>query len=178
MNDTGRTIGAAPSTAAFVRAQIANGVSVETLRRKLGIRPEHMIQIVPVAPSPPVVRAPPVTPPPAPVPMPMLEPQAVDSNRERDTILKVVAAAWEVTPEELLSKGRERRLSNPRQAVYLLMMRRGNTLRGICRAMGLADHSGLGRGVARAEQLYEIDRDWRRRFDRVCKRLAKEKAGA
>jgi hypothetical protein len=45
MTDTG-PIGAATDTAAFVRAQIANGVSVETLRKALRIRPEHMLDLL------------------------------------------------------------------------------------------------------------------------------------
>lgn len=50
--DTGHRIGAATDTAAFVRAQMAKGVSVETLRRRLGIRPEHMLELLAWAPEP------------------------------------------------------------------------------------------------------------------------------
>ena len=45
---------AATDTAAFVRAQLQRGVSIETLQRQLKIRPEHMLDLLSRAPEPPL----------------------------------------------------------------------------------------------------------------------------
>lgn len=168
--DTGRTIGAAPSTAAFVRDQLARGVSAETLRRRLKIRPEHMLGLVARAgcampeygepgerpgPKPP---APPIAPEPEPA-----------SSITRGAILRAVCDAWEIEPARVLQPGKQsQRIARPRQALYMLLKRRLNlSFWGVARVMGLSSHCSVARGINRAVGLYEHDPDWRRRFDRA-----------
>lgn len=104
--------------------------------------------------------------------VPILEPEVPGLYRTRDVVLREVGNAWEVSPDDLLTKRKAQRLAMPRQAVYLLMRRYSRlSLPAIARALGQGDHSGIVRGCRRARELYEHNRDWRRRFDEAEARL-------
>lgn len=150
------------------------GWSEGMIARKLGLKDGHtgygitrqdgQRQPVVVVPGPPVA-------PPAP-PTRELEPAPIVPVSLFNPILRAVGAAWDTTPEKLLSKRRAQRLARPRQAMYLLMRRHTKlSLTGIARAMGFDDHSTLVRGLRRAAVLHEGDADWRRRFDIAEARL-------
>lgn len=169
-------IGAAPSTAAFVRAQMAKGVSAETLRRRLGIRPEFMIRLVPEAGA----ERPQATPRPeprAPTPEPEAAVESSDPQpwTQMNAILKAVGEVWDISPDLLRGRDLSARCKRPRGAACLLARRLDPPLSYpiIAAAMDRRDHATVMSVARVAQRFYERDADWRRRFDLAAGRLAR-----
>ncbi len=88
-------------------------------------------------------------------------------------ILAVVAAAFEVTVDEMKGHGRARRFSNPRHAAYKIIRDRMNYSTSIVgRLIGYRDHTTILAGVRRCE-IHQMNPDWRARYDRALSLLDK-----
>jgi hypothetical protein len=189
MTDTGHTIGAATDTAAFVREQMARGVSSETLRRRLGIRAEHMLGIVD-GPAPAIPMRGPTSYevakgsgvarnfapsaanyPARPRARVIAErvPKAPEGSPTVSVpvIIAAVCAAFDVQKADLLSPRRGPTLTRPRHALYTLCRTHGGlSLPETAAAVG-RDHSSVSSGIGRAIKLMDGDPQWRERFIRA-----------
>lgn len=193
--DTGHRIHAAPSTAAFVRAQVANGVSVETLRRRLGIRPEHMLDMLTAEP----IAAP--LPRPSPRPEPERRPWSIERREackaagnnggSLDTIVErslrqraegadlvarivpVVASLTGISVEVIHSRVSNKNASGARAMVFALAHELAPRLAK--RAIGDAldrDHSSVEADIAKCDVLRKESKGYAAWYLRALSRLA------
>ena len=88
--------------------------------------------------------------------------------RSMDSVRRLVAQAWGVTPEALQSKKRTKDLTVPRQvAMYLIKETLGSSLVEIGKAFGGRDHSTVIHSISKVEDDLNADPDFRRRVDEL-----------
>ena len=195
--DTGYRINAAPSTAAFVRDQLARGVSAETLRRRLGIRPQHMFDLLAGGdPTPPLPRpvlatrrdvAPVPVKPTAPVRKPvdragyalLQRARAKEHQAEAEAlaarILPVVGSLFSIPWTWLIQPGGGKGASVPRAMVYGLMAEMRPNLQQT--AMGKAmsrKPTSAHEGLLQCTTLRKLDREFADKFRRALDQLRAE----
>jgi chromosomal replication initiator protein len=148
------------------------GRIMEPLDARTIARLEISHRVVPVKPistpgpkiSPPVAKAPPA----APVAQPTVQ-----------AVLVAVCEAWDITPHDLMSRWRPKRLSYPRFACVRFMRKLTDlSYPQIARALGMKDHTSTMHAMRRSNDLLHEDSAWRACYLRALANMETQGRGA
>ncbi|MGI6050858.1 MAG: chromosomal replication initiator protein DnaA [Bilifractor sp.] len=89
-----------------------------------------------------------------------------------DYIIEMVAEEYGITPEDIKSSSRSRKISYPRQVVmYLCRQLIGNNLQTIASSVGVTNHTTIIYGIKKIEEEYEKNPSTREKIDLIKKKI-------
>jgi chromosomal replication initiator protein len=96
------------------------------------------------------------------------------SVKEVLRIVNIVADAFQVSPDDLLSKSRKLKVVKARHSVYKILYLLGDTKSHIGKALS-RDHTTVMHGISEFDNLYNFDMNFKFMADKAMKTIIKTK---